>query len=85
MNTPERLLYWCGLASGAVRYRPELPGFPIVVHHDEFRAELSRDLLDCDDNAFLLTTGTPISWGDFGVDRRAECREPVQCLASSAR
>lgn len=47
--------------------RRELPDSPIVVHHDEFRAELGRDLLDFDDNAFLLTTGTPISWGDFGV------------------
>ncbi len=47
--------------------RRELPDSPIVVHHDEFAADLSRSLLDFDDNAFLLTTGTPISWGDFGV------------------
>lgn len=47
--------------------RRELPDSPIVVHHDEFRAELSHDLLDFDGNAFLLATGTPISWGDFGV------------------
>jgi Core-2/I-Branching enzyme len=47
--------------------RRELPDSPIVVHHDEFAADLSRALLDFDDNAFLLTTGTPISWGDFGV------------------
>jgi hypothetical protein len=47
--------------------RRELPDSPIIVHHDEFAADLSRSLLDFDDNAFLLTTGTPISWGDFGV------------------
>src|SRR5580693_8016473 len=42
--------------------RRELPDSPIVVHHDEFAAGLSRSLLDFDDNAFLLTIGTPISW-----------------------
>jgi hypothetical protein len=47
--------------------RSELPDSPIIVHHDEFAADLSRSLLDFDDNAFLLTTGAPISWGDFGV------------------
>jgi hypothetical protein len=61
--------------------RNELPDSPIVVRRGEFAADLHRSLFDSGDNAFLLTTGTPISWCDFGVVHVASSPPPrrVNC------
>ena len=47
--------------------RLELPDAPIVVHNDKFRAHLDASALHSVGNAYLLTSETPIVWGDFSV------------------
>ena len=45
--------------------RRQLPGAPIVVHHDRFGAGIEASALDRIENAHLLTSENAIRWGDF--------------------
>jgi hypothetical protein len=47
--------------------RLELPSSPIVVHHDHFRASLDASAIDAIDDAHLLTSPSPVVWGDFSI------------------
>lgn len=47
--------------------RHQLPEAAIVVHHDRFRTELTASELDPIGNTYLLTSDSPIIWGDFSL------------------
>ncbi len=47
--------------------RRELPESPIVVHNDKFRAHVSASSFEHIGNSYLLTSETPIVWGDFSL------------------
>lgn len=47
--------------------RLELPGAPIIVHNDKFRACIAASASDSIENAYLLTNDEPIRWGDFSL------------------
>jgi hypothetical protein len=43
------------------------PDAPIVVHHDRFRTTWSPDLVAPIGGVHVLTSDTPVSWGDFSI------------------
>jgi Core-2/I-Branching enzyme len=43
------------------------PEAPIVVHHDRFRTQWDIDLVAPIGGVHVLTSETPVSWGDFSV------------------
>jgi hypothetical protein len=47
--------------------RSQLPDSPIVVHHDITHVELPAELIEPIGNVHLLTSGKPVTWGDFSL------------------
>jgi len=43
------------------------PASPVVVHHDRFRSPWSADLVTPIGDVEVLTSDTPVSWGDFSI------------------
>jgi hypothetical protein len=43
------------------------PDAPIVVHHDRFRSKWDADLVSSFGGVHILTSDTPVSWGDFSI------------------
>jgi Core-2/I-Branching enzyme len=43
------------------------PPSPIVVHHDRFRSAWSEDLVTPIGGVDVLTSETPVTWGDFSI------------------
>ena len=44
------------------------PDTPIVIHHDSFTSPLDHSLFDSMSNVHLLTSESPILWGDLSLD-----------------
>jgi hypothetical protein len=43
------------------------PASPLVVHHDRFRSDWHADLVAPIGGVDVLTSDTPVSWGDFSI------------------